>query len=627
MSYCLNPYCSESGKSSPANQPHDLFCVRCGAPLTLGDRYRATHLMHHYLGGRTLAGIDEHRPSKPPCLIQQLQKPSEESSEENPFQSVAERLEVLGQHPHIPALWASFEQGQYRYLVQESLSGVSLSAQLKKHGAFPERKIRTILHYILPILDFAHHHHVVHGNISSETMVYVKRETPSAVKGMLTLVGFGTALLTPAPPATEALPENRWHADPTLHKTIQGDLYQLGMTCIQLLTNKPLAALYDENQQTWQWESHAKSDVSGLLCYILNKLLHPSSDGYQGAQEVLDEVNQTSSGVSYRQTFVPQAKNPVAGASSVNEAIAPPRQTTASSTWHCVKTLRGHEAWVRSIALSADGRLLASGSGDKTVKLWSVDTGQLLHTLKGHSTWVRDVAISPDQRFIASVSNDKTIRLWRTQTGEPIQTLTGHGDWIRSVVFLPSDGLIATAGQDKVIHIWDLRRNQIIRTLEGHEHWVLCLVPHPNGKHLFSGSRDRTIRCWDMTTGVCEDTLSGHSSEVTALAMTSRGDRLLSCSGDQTIAVWDVNTRQRLQTLHSHTAAVNGVAIHPSEAEFASGSTDKTIKLWRFDDDSPYATLSGHTGWVWTVAFSRQPTQSTVLASGSWDGTINLWQP
>ncbi|MEB3213668.1 MAG: WD40 repeat domain-containing serine/threonine-protein kinase [Leptolyngbyaceae bacterium] len=597
----------------------------------LGDRYRATHLIRHHHGGRTLVGIDEHRPSKPKCAIKQFFKSSDRPTSSDHFYQVAKRLEALGQHPHIPTLWASFETDQYQYLIQEYLEGVPLSVQLQKHGPFSENKIRAIFRYILPVLHVAHSHQVIHGDICPENMVYVKREIPSGSAsgslssskgtGMLVLVGFGVASLV-SPNSQTAQ---------TAQKTISSDLQQLGITCIQLLTNESPDTLYDAERQMWQWEPFIKQDVSGSLSLVLDKLLHPTDrHRYQSAEDVLADISRTGEQVSHRPTLVPQAKVNVGldpALSASHQFIS--EEDDSDSAWRCIHTLRGHDAWVRSIALSPDGRLLVSGSGDKTVKLWSVADGTLLHTYQGHSTWVRGVAISPDQRIVASVSNDKTVRLWNTQTGEAIQTLLGHGDWIRAVTFLPSDGLLATAGQDKVIHIWDLKRNQILRTLEGHVHWVLALAAHPDGKRLFSGSRDRTIRCWDIASGRCEYTLSGHTSEVTALTLNAQGDRLFSSSGDQTVRIWNSESQRLVQTLRGHTGAVNSIAIHPSGAEWASGSTDKTIKLWQMGAETSYATLRGHAGWVWTVAFPKHaPTpQDTLLASGSWDGTINIWQP
>lgn len=103
---------------------------------------------------------------------------------------------------------------------------------------------------------------------------------------------------------------------------------------------------------------------------------------------------------------------------------SPPPPTT--SPWRCIHTLTGHSNWVFSVAISPDGQTLASGSSDKTIKIWHLDTGKLLHTLMGHSEWVRSVVFSPDGQTLVSGSDDKMIKIWQVTTGQLLNTLTGH---------------------------------------------------------------------------------------------------------------------------------------------------------------------------------------------------------
>ena len=150
-----------------------------------------------------------------------------------------------------------------------------------------------------------------------------------------------------------------------------------------------------------------------------------------------------------------------------------------------LQTLEGHSDRVHSVAFSPNGKLIASGSGDRTVRLWEAATGAPHgEPLKGHSHWVHSVAFSPDGKLIASGSDDCTVRLWEAATGAPYgEPLKGHSHWVHSVAFSPDGKLIASGSNDKTVRLWEAATGAPHgEPLKGHSNSVYSVAFSPDGK-------------------------------------------------------------------------------------------------------------------------------------------------
>lgn len=637
MSYCLNPSCQ-----NPQNPDATRFCLTCGAKLLLKERYRAIKPIGRGGFGRTFLAIDEDKPSKPRCVIKQFFPQSlgtnnaEKAAEL--FNREAARLDELGKHPQIPDLLAHLEQDGHQYLVQEFVGGENLAEELAIAGAFSEAKIRSLLKDLLPVLQFVHDRQVIHRDIKPANIIRKPPQPPdtslflSYPVGNLALVDFGAAkVVTPGGGTGTIIGSPEYVAPEQVRgqAVFASDLYSLGATCVHLLTELSPFDLFDINEDKWVWRDYLnKNSVSTKLGNILDKLLETSlSRRYRSATEVLDDLD------FQQPVVVPTiASRPVPKLTMPVPTIAPPPVTKKlsvplrSPTWEIIYTMTGHLDSVTSVAFSPDNQTLASGSGDNTIEIWKLDTGNRWYTLRGHSDWVNCVAFNPNGQTLASGSRDKTIQMWDLKKGKWWYSLVGHSDRVYTVAFSADGQSLASSSRDKTIRLWNLQKGKCTQTITGHSEGVFAVAFSPNGQFLASGSRDKTVQLWDIATGRSICTLSGHTNWIIAVAFSPDGKILASGSRDGTIKLWRVRGDGKGELLHAiadNSESVFSVAFSGDGKILASSGREGQISLWDVDTGVLLEILSGHSGDVLSLAFSGD---GKSLASGGSDRSIKIWR-
>jgi WD40 repeat protein len=317
-----------------------------------------------------------------------------------------------------------------------------------------------------------------------------------------------------------------------------------------------------------------------------------------------------------------------------------PAFSASHQTTYQAKTLSG-------AAFSNDAKWLATAGGEMgkcgEVALWDLATHKQRQSFPGHSDLALAVALSPDGKTLASAGWDQTVKLWNTVTGKEIATLRGHGKQVWCVAFSPTGKLLASGSADQTVKLWDVATGQERATLRGGA--GASVVFSPDGRTLAVGTDDATVTLWDVTSCKEKATLMGHTNWIADLVFAPDGKTLVSASWDTTIILWDVD-RGRLRTvLAGHKGSLTSVVYSPDGRMLASACQylqvfregsggagiskvvrGSEVKLWEVASCRERLTFEPdkvRSGYPSFLAFTGD--SKHLLAVSSPDGTVTQW--
>ncbi|MCC7445912.1 MAG: protein kinase [Anaerolineae bacterium] len=355
----------------------------------------------------------------------------------------------------------------------------------------------------------------------------------------------------------------------------------------------------------------------------------------------------------------------------------------------------GHVSGIRGAAFSRDGKTLLTGATDQTARVWNVETGEQLRILVDHNDAILSVALSPDGKYAvtgggdfrsAEGQGDVVLRLWDVQTGQILRRLVGHTRQVNGVAFSPNGTLIASGGNDGVARLWDVQSGREWRRLPNENatiNFILGVAFAPDGNTVLASTLASVIRVWDVS-GAAQGasvavlptptpaptstpllpppafkaiTFSGSKDNVRGVAFSPDGRLAYSAALDGAVRVWnpqtgrevrqyfggsvifspdgkyflagsnspqlhDARTGAALMELVGHTEMALAGAFSPDDKYVVTAGNDSTVRLWDVATGKEIRQFTGHTNTVWSVAFSPD---GQALITSSLDGTVRLW--
>ena len=348
------------------------------------------------------------------------------------------------------------------------------------------------------------------------------------------------------------------------------DIYSIGLVTIFLLTGVRPFQLFDTANQCWVWQDY------------WHKPMPSSIINYDNLVNILDRAINLDPNLRF------------SSATSMIIAVRDcfPHLSPRLPDWNCQHILAGHHglfAAIKSIAISPDLPMVATGSEDTTIRLWNINTGLVSRILAGHQKSVETIAFHPDR-----------------------------------------SGLLYSGDRAGVIKLWQVNLGTELISIDSKQGKVNCLAISPDGKLMISGGSDKTIKLWDLDSTETRSidylaTLKAHHLAVNNIAFNPiEGEvKFASVSSDRQVILWGMKSTSPLSIFTAHTQAVKAIAFSPEGMLLATAGDDGLIHIWGMDNFKLVRTISAHR---WTISSLVFLVDGNTLVSASWDGNLKFWQ-
>ncbi len=579
-------------------------------------------------------------------------------------------------HPNIVMLYDADESEGRQFLALEFIEGVDLDKLLQQRGPFPIALACDCVRQAALGLQHAYERGLVHRDIKPSNLVLVLPrgsnpalpaqgklplrddgpEKESAPDGLVKILDLGLARLFPigtAPLAGAKLsldgfvvgtpdylaPEQALNSHTV---DTRADIYSLGCTFYELLSGlTPFASVANGTQKLLCHLQDLPPPVEklrpdlppGVVAIVHKMMAKQPHDRFQTPGQVAEALVPFARPRGPTDTPPPPPTAPLSRPDSHSSALTgvlPARQRSSAKLpglyADTPEEFIEHQAAVRCVAFSPDGRLALSGSDDQGLCVWDVHAAKILRRLHGHTDAVLCATFAPDGRTAVSGGSDCALLLWDVATGQQLARFKGQATAVGTAAISPDGKFLLTGGTDQALHLWDVPARRYLRQLGGvvrgrHFDAVTGVAFAPDGGRAVSVSRDKSLRLWNIQTGREVHCFDGHTDHVHGVAFSPDGIQVASAGADRTVRLWGVVSGAEIRRFEGHAGPVYGVAFSPGGRHLLTGG-DTTIRVWEVATGRQLYTCQADADQVLCVAMTSAGTH--LLAGGS-DGVLRLW--
>jgi len=286
----------------------------------------------------------------------------------------------------------------------------------------------------------------------------------------------------------------------------------------------------------------------------------------------------------------------------------------------CIKTLAGHKGSIWSLAVTSDGKHVVSGGTDKTLRVWNIDSGKCTLVLNNFTDTILSLSFSPDGKRIASGCRDGTLCMWKFNDEITLEFSKKIRGSVTFVKFSADGNLIIFGGRD--IHFLEIKENKTINIIKGYKKIISSIALDANNDIIVSGYSDGSVGIVDIKSSACISKLIGHTAPITSVFLSSDGKRIISASQDETIRVWDTNSSECIKVLKGHGNWVLSLSASSDAKQIISGGWDNTIRIWDAVLSGYVKINHGHEKTVRSAAFAPD---GKFFGTGGKDNVIKIW--